>query len=135
MGQHLSEFDAGLYRDVILYPQEMITLLDVTVNEIYRTLRISNYEEEEEEEEEGRIQIRIFNLVENEMIAIPSKLGMRSLEPHQLNSLISLRGMITRCSPIIPDMREAFFLCSICSNSSSVAIDRFSFFFVILQFA
>ena len=120
-----------MYRDIILYPQEMITLIDVTINELFREIINTNKDEENEEEEEeeieGRIQIRLYNLIENDQISIPSKRGMRALEPQQLNTLISLKGMITRCSPIIPDMREAFFLCSICSHTTSVSIDRFLF--------
>ncbi|XP_062501051.1 DNA replication licensing factor mcm4-A-like isoform X2 [Corticium candelabrum] len=42
---------------------------------------------------------------------------------HQIQ-LITISGMVIRTSNLIPEMREAFFCCSVCHNTESVEIDR-----------
>ena len=41
-----------------------------------------------------------------------------------IDQLISIAGMVIRLSPLIPEMREAFFQCTVCGNSAVVEIDR-----------
>lgn len=38
--------------------------------------------------------------------------------------MITISGMVIRCSNIMPEMREAFFKCIVCSFSTVVEIDR-----------
>lgn len=41
-----------------------------------------------------------------------------------IDQLITISGMVIRSSNIIPDMREAFFKCIVCSFTTTVEIDR-----------
>ena len=49
---------------------------------------------------------------------------MRDLEPKHIDQLICLKGMVVRCSQIIPDLRQAFFRCFVCQDVQEVMIDR-----------
>ena len=49
---------------------------------------------------------------------------MRMLNPDDIDQLITISGMVTRTSPLIPEMREAFFKCYVCQQARTVEIDR-----------
>jgi DNA replication licensing factor MCM4 len=42
---------------------------------------------------------------------------MRELNPDNINSLIAIKGIVTRVSSIIPDMRTGFFKCKVCDHT------------------
>ncbi|OOF92482.1 hypothetical protein ASPCADRAFT_153118 [Aspergillus carbonarius ITEM 5010] len=50
--------------------------------------------------------------------------NMRDLDPADMDKLVSIKGLVIRATPIIPDMKEAFFRCQICNHSVQVDIDR-----------
>lgn len=106
---HLKTFDEGLYRQLICYPQEVIPTFDMAVNEMF-------FERYPAAVLEHQIQVRPFNAEKTK--------NMRALNPEDIDQLISISGMVIRTSNIIPEMREAFFKCSVCSFSTSVEIDR-----------
>jgi len=39
---------------------------------------------------------------------------LRLLDPKDINHLIDVRGIVIRCSSPIPELKVAFFRCSIC---------------------
>ena len=41
-----------------------------------------------------------------------------------MDKLVSIKGLVIRATPIIPDMKDAFFRCAACSHSVKVDIDR-----------
>lgn len=42
-----------------------------------------------------------------------------------IENMVSLKGMIIRCSPVIPEIREAFFRCLVCGYySDPVRVER-----------
>ena len=49
---------------------------------------------------------------------------MRKLDPKDINTLISLRGLFIRSSDIYPEMRIAFFSCTECNYFARVEVDR-----------
>ncbi|XP_064641337.1 DNA replication licensing factor mcm4-A-like [Lineus longissimus] len=106
---HLKQFDADLYRQLVSYPQEVIPTLDMAVNELF-------FDKYPDTQLEHQIQVRPFN-------AETTK-NMRSLNPEDIDQLITINGMVIRTSPLIPEMREAFFRCYVCNNSVTVEIDR-----------
>ncbi|KAK2740224.1 hypothetical protein FQN55_008950 [Onygenales sp. PD_40] len=53
-----------------------------------------------------------------------STVNMRDLDPADMDKLISIKGLVIRATPIIPDMKEAFFRCESCLYSVTVDIDR-----------
>lgn len=50
--------------------------------------------------------------------------NMRDLDPADLDKLVSIKGLVIRTTPIIPDMKEAFFRCEVCHHGVQVDIDR-----------
>lgn len=41
-----------------------------------------------------------------------------------MDRLICIKGMVIRTTPIIPDMKDAFFRCNVCHHSINVGLDR-----------
>ncbi|KAG8295080.1 DNA replication licensing factor, mcm4 component [Homalodisca vitripennis] len=106
---HLETFDPELYRQLVCYPQEVIPTLDMAVNEMF-------FDRHPAAVLEHQIQVRPFNAQKTK--------NMRLLNPEDIDQLISVSGMVTRTSNIMPEMREAFFKCMVCANTASVEIDR-----------
>ncbi|KXJ96019.1 MCM2/3/5 family-domain-containing protein [Microdochium bolleyi] len=50
--------------------------------------------------------------------------NMRDLNPSDMDKLVCVKGLVIRATPVIPDMRQAFFRCAICSHSLLVGLDR-----------
>ncbi|TLD10917.1 hypothetical protein PgNI_06262 [Pyricularia grisea] len=50
--------------------------------------------------------------------------NLRDLNPSDMDKLITVKGLVIRTTPVIPDMRDAHFKCSVCNHSVTVTIDR-----------
>jgi DNA replication licensing factor MCM4 len=126
---HLETFNANLYRQLVSYPQEVIPTFDMTVNEMF-------YERYPAAELEHQIQVRPFNADKTKNMralnpqGIFSTLSMKKksqtdiLPITDIDQLITISGMVIRTSNIMPEMREAFFKCIVCSFTTTVEIDR-----------
>ncbi|KAK5678867.1 MCM DNA helicase complex subunit [Elasticomyces elasticus] len=51
-------------------------------------------------------------------------INLRDLNPNDMDKLVSIKGLVIRTTPIIPDMKDAFFRCSVCHHTVKVDIDR-----------
>lgn len=110
--QHLQQHppSRGLYDQLVKYPQEVITLMDgVALDEFCRHLRITS-------REEARVQVRTFNL--------EKATNLRDLNPEDIDKLVRIKGLIIRTSPVIPDIKQGFFRCTMCDTKREVAVDR-----------
>ncbi|CAO3669152.1 unnamed protein product [Umbelopsis ramanniana] len=98
-----------LYDQLIKYPQEIIPLMDHT---------LTNYflEQFDVDLNGQQLKVRPFNL--------DHSVNMRDLDPQNVDQLITVKGLLIRASPIIPDMKEAFFRCLICDYTTMVGVDR-----------
>nr|XP_033505529.1 DNA replication licensing factor MCM4 [Epinephelus lanceolatus] len=106
---HVQSFDAELYRQLICYPQEVIPTFDMAVNELF-------FERFPDSILEYQIQVRPYNALKTR--------NMRSLNPEDIDQLITISGMVIRTSQLIPEMQEAFFQCQVCAFSTRVEVDR-----------
>ncbi|KGL76186.1 DNA replication licensing factor mcm4, partial [Tinamus guttatus] len=106
---HLRSFDENLYRQLICYPQEVIPTFDMAANEIF-------FDRYPDSILEHQIQVRPYNALKTR--------NMRSLNPEDIDQLITISGMVIRSSQLIPEMQEAFFKCQVCAFTSRVEIDR-----------
>ncbi|KAG8198821.1 hypothetical protein JTE90_007124 [Oedothorax gibbosus] len=106
---HLNSFDSELYRQLVSYPQEVIPTLDMAVNELF-------FERYPDSQLPHQIQVRPFNAEKTK--------NLRHLSPEDIDQLITISGMVIRMSNLIPEMREAFFTCSLCNETISVELDR-----------
>lgn len=55
---------------------------------------------------------------------LDSTINLRDLNPSDMDKLISIKGLVIRTTPIIPDMKDAFFKCQVCNHTVKVDIDR-----------
>uniref|UniRef100_A0A3P9AIQ8 DNA replication licensing factor MCM4 n=1 Tax=Esox lucius TaxID=8010 RepID=A0A3P9AIQ8_ESOLU len=106
---HVQSFDADLYRQLICYPQEVIPTFDMAVNELF-------FERFPDSILEHQIQVRPYNALKTR--------NMRSLNPEDIDQMITISGMVIRTSQLIPEMQEAFFQCQVCAFSTRVEVDR-----------
>lgn len=106
---HLEAFDEQLYNRLVCYPQEVIPAFDMTANEMF-------FERYPAAVLEHQIQVRPYNVTRTR--------SMRLLNPEDIDQLITITGMVIRTSNIMPEMREAFFKCIVCSFTTTVEIDR-----------
>ncbi|KAG6362884.1 hypothetical protein INS49_007979 [Diaporthe citri] len=50
--------------------------------------------------------------------------NLRDLNPSDMDRMIQIKGLVIRTTPVIPDMKDAFFKCSVCNHGLLVTLDR-----------
>jgi DNA replication licensing factor MCM4 len=55
---------------------------------------------------------------------IDSSTNLRDLNPSDMDKLVCVKGLVIRTTPVIPDMKDAFFKCNVCGHSVNVSLDR-----------
>jgi DNA replication licensing factor MCM4 len=111
---HHNEASQRLYHQLVHYPMELIPLMDLVVQREAR--RLAQVEDDDVAAHVPLIQVRPYNLKEVS--------NLRCLDPIAMDSLVCLKGMIVRTSPIIPDLKVAHFSCVICGNEHQASIER-----------
>lgn len=107
--EHLKAFDEQLHRQVVHYPGEVIPVFDNIVNEMF-------FDKHNDITLEHEIQVRPFNAGDSK--------NMRSLNPEDIDKLITISGMVIRTSSLIPEMRAALFRCISCQNTVTSELER-----------
>ena len=106
-----------LYYQLIHYPQEVISIMDQTIKDCMVSLVVDNHLDFNLDEIETKFyKVRPYNT--------GNQRGMRELNPNDIDKLVGLKGLVLRTTPIIPDMKVAFFKCSVCDHTMAVEIDR-----------
>ena len=129
-----------LYSWLVDYPAEIVPLMDILVGRELENLRDELKLKQEEKMAEAEMNGDNEGVEEANSILelLPSVLPrvqvrpyhlrnlshMRSLDPQCIDTLLSIRGMVVRTSPIIPDLKVAFFQCTICGQTEQITIDR-----------
>ena len=109
-GRHLKAFRGTriLFDQLIKYPQEIIPLMDLTVNEVFSNLagsvNLNN--------NLTMLQVRPFQMDRH--------VNLREMSPSEVDQLITLKGLVIRSTSILPDMRTGFFQCSQCAHVMTV---------------
>lgn len=99
-GSHIHEFNKKLYDHLVTFPTEMIPIFDYELWEIsLRDLRV-------QPEDLGPCQVKINYLLESD-----SKV-MRNMNPTDIEKLVSVQGIVIRCSDLVPDMNTGTFRCT-----------------------
>lgn len=99
--QDIFSYDQDLYNKLVRYPLEVLAIFDIVLIDMVETLNRLF---------EKHIPTRIFNL--------KTSVSMRNLNPSDIEKMISVKGMVIRCSSIIPEIKEAVFQCLICGYYS-----------------
>jgi len=111
-GMHIFGFNEKLYNHLVNFPTEVIPIFD---RELWN---ISLTEQRIEPEELGSCQAQIVQLAEKD-----SKI-MRNMNPVDIEKLITLKGIVIRCSDLVPDMMAGLFRCTNdeCKNEVNVKL-------------
>ena len=51
-------------------------------------------------------------------------INLRELNPKDIDTVVSVKGLVIRTTPVIPDMKDAFFQCSVCNHTTIAEIYR-----------
>jgi len=115
-GSHIARYSEALYNNLVSFPTEVIPIFD---RELWN---ISMRELSDEPEDLGNCQIQVYDLLEKD-----AKI-MRSMNPSDIEHLISLKGIVIRCSDLMPDMMKALFRCSVedCKHEVEVPLNHWS---------
>lgn len=108
---HIFQFDKQLYQQLINYPSDIIPLFDLAANELFKQLNGEGMIEDE-----FKIQVRTNKL--------RHVTRMRELGPEKMDMLVAIKGIVIRCSDIVPDMRIASFRCAQCGHIEKVTLER-----------
>lgn len=104
--QNVRSFDVDLFEAIVTYPQEIVPIFDATFVKIYHSLYMND--DNRAELEQLAIETRPFNL---------SPKPMRNLDPEDIDTLVTIKGMIIRTSSVMPDMHIGFFECIECKET------------------
>ncbi|KIJ37049.1 hypothetical protein M422DRAFT_178459 [Sphaerobolus stellatus SS14] len=116
-----------LHSQLLKYPQEIIPAMD----QVLKDLMLAVAEEDRDAGIEGmggeQGQEEIEEIVGRVYKVRPygeNSVNMRDLNPSDTDKLVTIMGLVIRATPIIPDMKTAFFRCLTCSHTVQVEIDR-----------
>lgn len=106
----LDSYDPELYEKMVRYAADAIVLFDNALARASVDLEVAF-------DPEQPFQVSLYNLREQK--------PMRDLNPSDIESLISIKGMVTRTSGIIPEMIEACFICQgrECGHETHCTVD------------
>lgn len=138
-----------LWHQLSAYPQEIVPLMDQAVKDVMVDLALKEMDVLRSEIQRGaqsRTRRGQSILTSDGVVQptdVPDLVGeveamsyrvlpfgldetvnMRDLDPADMDKLVSIKGLVIRTTPIIPDMKEAFFRCNVCSFGVQVDIDR-----------
>ncbi|GME83137.1 unnamed protein product [Ambrosiozyma monospora] len=113
-----------LYYQLINYPQEVIPIMDQTIKDCLVSSILDNVNSAAESSRESLIDQIESNVYRVRPYNIQNRKGMRELNPQDIDKLVTVKGLIIRSTPIIPDMRVAFFKCTACEHTVVVENDR-----------
>ncbi|KAF5394908.1 DNA replication licensing factor MCM4 [Paragonimus heterotremus] len=107
--EHLRQAHPQLYTQLITFPKEVIPACDAATNALFMDrFRDATLERS--------VQVRPFNCAQAR--------NLRSLDPDDLDQLVSVSGLVIRLSSLIPEMMRAEFKCSVCGAMNAVACER-----------
>jgi len=134
-----------LHSQLLKYPQEVIPAMDQVLKDLMLDIAdmdhgagLEGMQGAEGEEEISDIMGRVYKV---RPFGLPA-VNMRSLNPSGLytnfkcfistnrpvikdtDKLVCIKGLVIRATPVIPDMKVAFFRCLTCSHTVQVEIDR-----------
>ncbi|KAJ3391820.1 hypothetical protein HDU92_008786 [Lobulomyces angularis] len=99
-----------LYNLLIRYPQEIIPVMDYVATDFIMEM-FENYDMHD-----SGVKVRPYNLGRT--------VNMRELDPADIDQLVTVKGLLIRASPVIPDMKTAFFRCNVCGRTIQEESDR-----------
>jgi len=115
-GAHIAQFSEKLYKNLVNFPMEVIPIMDRELWAIsVRRLKLNP-------EKVPPCQVKVYDLEARDRKA------MREMNPEDIERLISLKGIVIRCSDLLPDMMSATFKCTTesCRGKEIVALSNWN---------
>ena len=109
------------------YPQEVIPAMDQVLKDLMLEIADLDQQEAREGMQGAQGDAEIADIMGKVYKVRPfgfTPLNMRDLNPSDTDKLVCIKGLVIRATPIIPDMKIAFFRCTVCSHTLQVEIDR-----------
>ena len=143
-----------LWHQVQAYPHEIVPLMDQTIKDVIVDLAEEEMSRLRAEQQRNLAQTRpdssmpavpsselnghagqslgIPDLVQEaetklykvKPFGLDSSVNMRELNPNDMDKMVSIKGLVIRTTPVIPDMKTAFFRCQVCNHAVNVSLDR-----------
>ncbi|WWC65011.1 uncharacterized protein I303_107625 [Kwoniella dejecticola CBS 10117] len=125
-----------LYYQLMNFPQEVIPIMDQVLRDTMIELAEEEFENAQSKYAEGDLDKLQLDLLQDELNQIQGKVykvrpfggersvNMRDLNPGDTDKLVSVKGLVIRATPVIPDMTAAFFRCMVCQHTVQADIDR-----------
>ncbi|KAJ5543540.1 DNA replication licensing factor Mcm4 [Penicillium sp. DV-2018c] len=138
-----------LWHQLMAYPQEIVPLMDQALKDVMVDLALKEMDVLRTESQRaaqprdrrgqpiltsdtvgpsvdvpdlvGEVEAMNFKVLP---FGLDKSVNMRDLDPADMDKLVCIKGLVIRSTPIIPDMKEGFFRCSVCSYGVQVDIDR-----------
>ncbi|KAK0549154.1 MCM DNA helicase complex subunit [Tilletia horrida] len=112
---------------IIKYPQEMIPIMDQVLKD--EMIEIANEDMQAGvhgmNNETGQGDIEAMEAKTYKVRPFGGQaVNMRDLNPTDIDKLVTVRGLVIRCTPVVPDMKQAFFRCLVCNHTLMLDIDR-----------
>lgn len=98
-----------LYHQTIGHPSECLQMMSSVAEQVFRGVFPDT-------PQEFTVQISARRL--------PHSIALRDLSPAQIETLVSIRGMIVRTSKTIPEVRVAHFECWVCHHVERSVVER-----------
>lgn len=105
--RHIEDFNKGLYYTIVSAPSDAIVFMDEVV-------------ESEIESILGDDFLRDFALPKVRVFDNINICNMREVNPSDIEQLVSIRGIVIRCSDVIPEMQKAVFRCTSSYNANGL---------------
>lgn len=108
------------------YPQEVVPIMDqILKDEMLELAEEDLRRAADDDGETTREQIELMETLNYKVRPYGgTATNMRELNPQDIDKLTTVRGLVIRVTPIIPDMKVAFFRCLVCNHTVKVEIDR-----------
>ncbi len=93
-GKHIKEFDTDMYYQFVYFPAEMISIFDDVVKGLYEKLFIAN--------QQDPLLLQMKNIKKGKLMTgikgLSESMSLREINHKFINKLISIKGIVIRCS-------------------------------------
>ncbi|XP_055388899.1 uncharacterized protein LOC129617886, partial [Condylostylus longicornis] len=103
--QHINKSSLVLLKAIIRHPADLVIFMDEVLADIISRLYAS-YDISDHLLQNRRLSLK------TSLFHHPHVRCMRDLDPKDIETLVAIRGIVVRCSSIMPDMRQAVFRCT-----------------------
>ncbi len=117
-----------LYYNLLHYPQETVPVLDQVLRDSVVELAFADANDEPDptlrDDKTHRASALSVEMFKVRPFGGERRTNMRELNPSDIDKVVSIKGLVIRTTPVIPDMKKAFFKCDACAHAVTVEVDR-----------